>query len=169
MSEPADSRLDVRQLSVTLAQTDVNVVADVSFQVEAGEMLGVVGESGSGKSTVALALLGYARRGLQISTGQVRINGSDVLSLSVAGRRELRGRTIAYVPQDPASALNPGLTVGTQLREVLRSDEERRDAIDGLPRSSTRSVCRSIKRWPLIRISCREVSSSACCWRWHLR
>lgn len=127
MSEPADSRLDVRQLSVTLAQTDVNVVADVSFQVEAGEMLGVVGESGSGKSTVALALLGYARRGLQISTGQVRINGSDVLSLSVAGRRELRGRTIAYVPQDPASALNPGLTVGTQLREVLRSDEERRD------------------------------------------
>jgi peptide/nickel transport system ATP-binding protein len=96
------------------------VVSEVSFAVRAGEVLGLVGESGSGKTTVALALLGHARHGLAISSGQVLLDGVDLLSLGPAALRAIRGAKISYVPQDPAAALNPTLRVGTQLREALR-------------------------------------------------
>ena len=65
----AEVRLDVRGLEVRLGRTGPDVVSDVSFTVEAGQVLGLVGESGSGKTTVVLALLGHARRGLRISSG----------------------------------------------------------------------------------------------------
>jgi peptide/nickel transport system ATP-binding protein len=101
-----------------------NVVGDVSFTVMPGEVLGLVGESGSGKTTVALALLGHVRRGLMIELGKVVVDATEILAL---GRKELqrvRGVEIAYVPQDPASALNPTLKIGTQLREVLRAHSD---------------------------------------------
>jgi peptide/nickel transport system ATP-binding protein len=69
---------------------------------------------------VALALLGHTRRGLHISRGEVRLDGVDLLRLTPAELREARGARVAYVPQDPAAALNPTLRVGTQLREALR-------------------------------------------------
>ncbi len=96
------------------------MVRDVSFAVPAGEVLGLVGESGSGKTTVALALLGHARRGLRITGGQVLLDGTDLLTLSRRDLRAARGARVSYVPQDPSSALNPALRVGTQIREVLR-------------------------------------------------
>jgi len=80
-----------------------------------------VGESGSGKSTVGLALLGHTRRGARITGGEVRVEGRDILGLSPAGLRGLRGKTVSYVPQDPASALNPALRIRTQLEEVLET------------------------------------------------
>ena len=86
----------------------------------AGEVLGLVGESGSGKTTVALALLGHARRGLRITGGEVLLDGTDLLRLSPGGLRAARGAKVAYVPQDPAAALNPAQRVGTQLREALQ-------------------------------------------------
>ncbi|GAA1692363.1 ABC transporter ATP-binding protein [Microbacterium sediminicola] len=82
--------------------------------------MGLVGESGSGKSTVALSLLGYARRGLTIAQGQVDIAGTSVLDLSAADLRKARGTLISYVPQDPTSGLNPSLTLGYQLAEAMR-------------------------------------------------
>ncbi len=97
-----------------------DVVRDVSFAVPAGEVLGLVGESGSGKTTVALALLGHARRGLRITGGQVLLDGTDLLTFSRRDLRAARGARVSYVPQDPSSALNPALRVGTQIREVLR-------------------------------------------------
>src|SRR5207249_1885308 len=97
-----------------------DVVSGISFEVPAGEVLGLVGESGSGKTTVALALLGHARRGLRISGGEVRLDGTDLLRLPAGDLRALRGARVAYVPQDPAAALNPTLRVGTQLREALQ-------------------------------------------------
>ena len=115
----APIRLAVEDLRVVIAGSRIDVVDDVSFALRPGETLGLVGESGSGKTTVALALLGYARRGLAIDGGRVVVDGEDVLSLSSANLRALRGSRVAYVPQDPASALNPALTIGTQLREVL--------------------------------------------------
>jgi len=116
---PGPSRLEVCDLRIELAETRADVVSEVSFSVEAGEVLGLVGESGSGKTTVALALLGHARRGLSIAGGQILLDGQNVLELKPAERRAARGAKVAYVPQDPSAALNPTLRVGTQLREAL--------------------------------------------------
>jgi peptide/nickel transport system ATP-binding protein len=114
------SRLTVTGLEVRLGRSGPDVVRDVSFAVPAGEVLGLVGESGSGKTTVALALLGHTRRGLRITAGQVLLDGTDLLTLSPRDLRAARGARVSYVPQDPSSALNPALRVGTQIREVLR-------------------------------------------------
>ena len=116
----AGVRLEVRDLEVRLGVSGPDVVNDVSFSVPAGEVLGIVGESGSGKTTVALALLGHARRGLSIRSGEVRLDGVDLLRLRPPQLRAVRGAKVAYVPQDPAAALNPTLRIGTQLAEALR-------------------------------------------------
>ena len=113
-------RLDVRGLEVRVGPAGPDVVSEVSFTVEAGQVLGLVGESGSGKTTVVLALLGHARRGLSISSGEVRVDGVDLLRLPAAQLRAVRGARVAYVPQDPSAALNPALRVGTQLNEAIR-------------------------------------------------
>jgi peptide/nickel transport system ATP-binding protein len=114
------ARLDVEALRVIEVDSGNDIVDHVSFQVQAGETLGLVGESGSGKTTVALALLGHARTGLRIDHGSVLIEGDDVVSFSATQLQELRGARVSYVPQDPGTALNPVLKIGTQLREVLK-------------------------------------------------
>jgi peptide/nickel transport system ATP-binding protein len=115
------ARLEVQDLAIRIGdQSGPDVVSEISFTVPAGEVLGLVGESGSGKTTVALALLGHARRGLSITSGQVRLDGLDLLRLRPGDLRELRGARVAYVPQDPSAALNPTRRVGTQLTEALR-------------------------------------------------
>src|ERR1700727_2188742 len=113
-------RLQVTGLEVRVGASGPDVISEISFSVRAGEMLGLIGESGSGKTTTALALLGHVRAGLKISSGEVRLDGLDVLALSPGQLREVRGARVSYVPQDPSSALNPALRVGTQLREALR-------------------------------------------------
>ena len=116
-------RLAVENLRIVMPASrrrpEADVVDQVSFTVQPGHVLGLVGESGSGKTTVALALLGLVKRGLAIGGGKVLIDGRDILALSEHELQKLRGRTVAYVPQDPGSALNPVLKVGTQLREVF--------------------------------------------------
>lgn len=120
-----DTRLEVDGLGVVLNRSDTPVVQDVSFTVRSAEVMGLVGESGSGKSTVALSLLGYARRGLRIAEGTVDIAGTSVLELSGSALRRARGSLVSYVPQDPTSGLNPALTLGYQLREAMRVHDER--------------------------------------------
>jgi peptide/nickel transport system ATP-binding protein len=115
-----EARLDVRGLEVRLGRTGPDVVSEVSFTVEAGQVLGLVGESGSGKTTVVLALLGHSRRGLRITAGEIRVDGVDLLRLPTAQLRAVRGARVAYVPQDPSAALNPALRVGAQLKEAIR-------------------------------------------------
>jgi peptide/nickel transport system ATP-binding protein len=123
---PGPARLQVIGLEVRTdgaggrGRPGADVVRDVSFAVPAGEVLGLVGESGSGKTTVALALLGHTRRGLRITGGQVLLDGTDLLTLNRRDLRAARGAKVSYVPQDPSSALNPALRIGTQVREVLR-------------------------------------------------
>ena len=103
-------RLIVDDLRVCLKGSAVNVVDGISLSISAGEVLGLVGESGSGKTTVALAMLGHARRGLELAHGTVILDGADVLAMDARGLRRLRGLAVAYVPQDPASALKHAAT-----------------------------------------------------------
>jgi peptide/nickel transport system ATP-binding protein len=127
--------LEVEDLRIEVEGLGIDIVDEVSFHVSAGEALGLVGESGSGKTTVGLALLGHTRRGAKIARGQIRIDGENILERSPAALRALRGKTVSYVPQDPASALNPALRIGLQLDETLiahgfgSSGEERRDRL----------------------------------------
>ena len=122
-ADPGTPRLAVENLRIVMAaargRPEADVVDQVSFTVQPGHVLGLVGESGSGKTTVALALLGLVKRGLAIGGGKVLIDGRDILGLSEHELQKVRGRTVAYVPQDPGSALNPVLKVGTQLHEVF--------------------------------------------------
>jgi peptide/nickel transport system ATP-binding protein len=130
----AEARLVVSDLRVVVTDTGADVVDEVAFSLDAGETLGLVGESGSGKTTVALALLGHARRGLTIDGGTVIANGIDLLTLRPKELQGIRGSRVAYVPQDPASALNPALKIGRQLRDVFRkgrSGSKDGDSLDG--------------------------------------
>jgi peptide/nickel transport system ATP-binding protein len=116
VSEPI---LQVEGLQVGLRRGPL-IVEEAAFALRPGEALGVVGESGSGKTTVAQALLGYTRPGLEIPAGSVRVAGEEMIGRSEDELRGLRGRLISYVPQDPATSLNPSIRVGDQVREILR-------------------------------------------------
>jgi len=119
------TRLRVEGLQVCLAGTKTDVVSEIDFEVASGEVMGLVGESGSGKTTVSLALLGYARRSLHITGGRVVIDGQEILGLSEHELEALRGARVAYVPQEPAAALNPVRRVGKQIAEALLIHESR--------------------------------------------
>lgn len=126
----AAPRLSVEGLRVVLSRSGTPVVQDIGFSVGPAQVMGLVGESGSGKSTAALALLGYARRGLRIAEGSVDIDGTSVLELSGSALRKARGTLVSYVPQDPTSGLNPALTLGYQLAEAMRIHGAPPESID---------------------------------------
>lgn len=109
----------IKDLRVEIDRTNIWVVKDVALTIKPGEIIGLVGESGSGKSTAGLAVLAHARHGLKIAGGHVQVAGMSVLGLSEDEIRDLRRHHVAYVPQDPGTALNPSLTVRTQLAEKL--------------------------------------------------
>lgn len=113
--------LSVRNLSVEFLTRHgtVSAVDAVSFDLNAGETLALVGESGSGKSACALALMGLITLPGRVSGGTVLFEGQDLLSAPPRVVEDLRGNRIAMVFQDPMSALNPLLTIGTQIDEVL--------------------------------------------------
>ncbi|MBO3089537.1 ABC transporter ATP-binding protein [Cellulomonas dongxiuzhuiae] len=115
------SVLDVRDLRVTFGTESGPVVAvdGLSYGVDAGEILAIVGESGCGKSVGVLSLLGLQPDSARVS-GEVRFQGEDLLAVPERRLRAVRGREVGYIFQDPMTALNPLLTVGTQITEVLR-------------------------------------------------
>jgi peptide/nickel transport system ATP-binding protein len=117
----ADERLlDVEKLSVTFPTRDGKVCAvrNLNFTLDKGETLGIVGESGSGKSTVALAILGLLPKGALLD-GSIRCKSHELLGLPEKELARIRGGTIAYIPQDPLSSLNPAFTIGWQISEAI--------------------------------------------------
>jgi peptide/nickel transport system ATP-binding protein len=96
---------------------ETRIVNDVSFAIPKGEVLALIGESGSGKTTIALSLLGYARRGCRIAGGCIRIGDTRVLDLDADGLYELRGRKVSYIAQSAAAAFNPMKTIMDQVIE----------------------------------------------------
>jgi peptide/nickel transport system ATP-binding protein/oligopeptide transport system ATP-binding protein len=99
----------------------LTAVGDVSFAVDAGEVFGLVGESGSGKTVTIRSLIGLVPRPGHVVAGSVYYRGQDLLRLDERRLRRIRGREIAMVFQDPATALNPVLRVETQIVEMLRA------------------------------------------------
>jgi oligopeptide/dipeptide ABC transporter ATP-binding protein len=120
------SALKVHNLSTHFytRQGVVKAVDGVSFTVEAGHALGLVGESGCGKSVTALSISGLVKPPGRINSGEVWLNGRDLLKTPPRELRRLRGREIALVFQDPLASLNPVLSVGLQLVETVLSHEK---------------------------------------------
>jgi peptide/nickel transport system ATP-binding protein len=113
--------LEVRNLSVAYRHGSgwSRAVDDVSFSLRPGEVFGLVGESGCGKSTISLQLLGYRHVSMRVEQGSIRFKGEDIVTLPREQLDRLRGDRIAFVPQNPTTALNPGIRVGQQLTEVM--------------------------------------------------
>jgi peptide/nickel transport system ATP-binding protein len=142
--------LSAAGLSVTFPTDDgeVRAVRGLDFTLGRGETIGVVGESGSGKSTVALAMLGLLPKSARV-TGSVRCLGKELIGQSEKDLAKIRSSTIAYIPQDPLTSLNPAFTVGRQVAETMWTrghvdkEEAHKKAIEllelvGIPNASRR-------------------------------
>ncbi len=106
--------------SLAVAFGPMRVLEDVSFDIAEGEVLGVVGESGSGKSMTALAIMGLLPIGGAIAAGRIAFEGNDITHLPERAMQRLRGARMAMIFQEPMASLNPVLTIGEQIAEVLR-------------------------------------------------
>ncbi len=113
------AHVQVRGLKIVAGPADAEqtIVHALSFDIAPGEVLALIGESGSGKTTTALALMGYARHGCRIAGGEVKIGDTEVLGLSEAQQRALRGRRVAYIAQSAAASFNPSRTIMDQVIE----------------------------------------------------
>ena len=142
------SLLEVQDLSVRFDTDDgaVHAVDRLSFSLDPGEVLGVVGESGCGKSVSAMSLLQLLPETAHV-TGSAEFGGRDLISARASQLREIRGREIAFVFQEPMTSLNPVFRIGNQLAEVLRRHL-------GLSRAQART--RAIELLDLVRIPAPE-------------
>ena len=129
----SDPILSVRNLTTVFGRgrAAIPVVRDVSFDVGRGRVLGIVGESGSGKSVTARSVMRLLRAPGWVQDGSVTLNGRDLLELPEGKMRQVRGREVAMVFQDPQSTLNPVMRVGDQIIEAL--------TVHGMPKSQARS------------------------------
>ena len=154
MSVPLLSVSDLRVSFSRRGRRPLQAVDGVSFDVEPGQTIGLVGESGCGKSVTSLAILGLLpRRGVRVS-GSVRFGGRELLKLSDAELREIRGRDVAMIFQDPMTSLNPVLTIGRQVTEVLerhfgkKRAEAEREAVSLLDAVGIPAAPRRVRDYP---------------------
>ena len=122
--------LEIKNLSVAFgsAKSCFHAVEGVSLSVDPGEVLGVVGESGSGKSVTMMAVMGLLDAQARITADTLRFNGQPLLQLPPRQRRQIIGKDIAMIFQDPMTSLNPSYTVGYQIMEVLKVHQGLRGA-----------------------------------------
>ncbi len=148
--------LDTQNLTVSLTQDGIEtpLVRDVSFSVERGETLAIVGESGSGKSVSSLAIMGLLAKALQIQSGRILFEGRDLRHLDDEALRQMRGRDMSMVFQEPMTSLNPVRSIGSQIIESIeenlgfsRSDARAR-AIDLLKEVGVADAERRLKQYP---------------------
>jgi peptide/nickel transport system ATP-binding protein len=127
--------LQVDGLTTALVGSGTTILDDISFSLAPSEVLGVVGESGSGKSMLALTIMGLLPRALGQTAGRILLDGEDLAALTPRAWRSKRGRNLAMIFQEPLTALNPVMSVGAQVEEVLTrrrglpGREARREAV----------------------------------------
>ncbi|HEY8473694.1 MAG TPA: ABC transporter ATP-binding protein [Natronosporangium sp.] len=155
-SQPPGAFLEVRDLRIHFPTDDglVKAVDGLSFSLERGRTLGIVGESGSGKSVTSLGILGlHNRRNAQVS-GEIWLDGQELVGASPEAVRKLRGKKLAMIFQDPLSALHPYYTVGNQIIEAYRlhhpvsKAQARRHAIELLDRVGIPQPQRRVDDYP---------------------
>ena len=148
--------LDVEQLNVDFRTSSgkFRAVDNVDIQVDEGEVLAIVGESGSGKSVSMLAIMGLLPWTADINSNKMEINGVDMSRADAKVRREIIGRDIAMIFQEPMSSLNPCFTIGFQLKEALKShlvlsrSERHRRAIELLEQVGMPEPERRLRAFP---------------------
>ena len=120
-NEDSSPLITVEGLSIEYFQGRewTGAVNDVSFSVNPGEVYGIVGESGCGKTTVLRSIMGFRHPASRVRQGRITYRGQDILEMSTGELRGLRGRHIAYVPQNPGTSLTPSMRVGNLLVESL--------------------------------------------------
>jgi peptide/nickel transport system ATP-binding protein len=135
MSGP-ETLLRAVDLQVSYRQQEgwLPVLHRINFAIRRGETFGLVGESGCGKSTVALQLLGYRHPSARVEGGHIEFGGRDLLRLPRRALDRIRGNRISFVPQNPTTALNPGMRVGDQVVEILLLHKRAADATQALAR-----------------------------------
>ena len=120
----ADKLLDIKDLNITYNTEIATVYAvnGMSLSLEYGETLGLVGETGAGKTTTCLSIMRLLPEGIgEVTNGSIMLDGNDMLNLPEDKVRELRGNIVSMIFQDPMSSLNPVMTVGDQILEVLKT------------------------------------------------
>jgi len=117
--------LDIRSLSVEYRTLEgsANAVQNVSIELRKGETLGLVGESGSGKSTLGLAVMGLIRPPGEITSGEIFFEGNDLRKVNAEGLRNVRGKKIAMIFQDPMTSLNPVKKIGSHFIEYIHAHD----------------------------------------------
>src|SRR5580698_1203299 len=108
-------------------RSKTSVLRNISLRIQRQEILGLVGQSGSGKSTLSLALMGLLSSKSATVHGEILFRGEDLLKCSEKGLRSIRGKEISIVLQSPLSALNPALSIGSQLAEAWKAHEQGND------------------------------------------
>src|ERR1700677_417647 len=148
--------LSVNELKVQFASRDTSATAvnDFSLVVNAGECVGLVGESGCGKTTTGLAIMRLLPNNGHIIQGNVVLDGVDLATLSEKDMQAQRGRTVALIPQDPMSSLNPTTKIGRQIGEGLvihegaSKDEARKRALDVLEMVEMPNPAERLNQYP---------------------
>ncbi len=150
-----DPVLEIDNLSIQykIGTRWVDAVREVSFVINPGETYGLVGESGCGKTTIAMAIMHYLDRNGRVSEGAIRLKGREFTDLSRSELRDARVNDISMVYQDPGTALNPSIRIGTQVEDVFElmsvpRSERRRRVLDILNKVQIADPARVVERYP---------------------
>ena len=126
--------LKVTKLKIKLDNSSLNntLLKNISFEIAKNEIVGLVGESGSGKSLTALSILRLLNSNTYNTSGEIIFNNKNILELNLNEVQKIRGKKIAMIFQEPMSALNPTMTIGNQITEVIELIILSRDIISSL-------------------------------------